>query len=724
MSAFHFLRPEWLFALLPAAFVVALLWRAAGAGAARDWTGTVDAHLLRHLTVGTGAAARPSRPLLTALAGGLLAAVLALAGPAWEKLPTPTARGAEPVVAVVSLAQSMNGTDLVPSRLARAGHKLRDILDRAAGDDVGLVVYADRPFVAAPLTPDGNVIREMLPELSTGLMPVLGNRLDLAIGAAQNLLASAGATRGRILVMADDIGADPAATRATAEAARKAGYKVSVLGVGTPEGATLQTAGGQAISVNGAGPTVAKLDTAALQGLAQAGGGSYSEVTATNADIDRLLPVAQAGATRAGAATDIKADRWKDRGYLLALIPALLLPLAFRRGLIFALALTLLPLGLPGRATAAGLDGLWATPDQRGARAFAAGDYAGAATDFQAPDWRASALYRAGDYKAAAAAYGGTGFNAGNALAKAGDLEAALAAYDGWLADNPGDADAQFNRDLVAELLDQQQQQQSQQDQDQDGDQDQSGQSGQTGQQDPQSGQGQDQPSDQSQDQQSDQQHSGQQQAQSGGQPSNQPGEANRQPQDQGGSDAGQDQAAQDQAGQDRAAQDQASQQPGDQTASGDPDQTGAQDQGTAQAPAAPEASPDGNPQATGTEAEPKTADAGNAPGAAPQTASAQSPSAQTPGPQTAEAQPQTGTGTPGDQSTEDGGLSGLVDRLLAGNGTEDGTPETDAPAAAATGTPLSQSAEQQLRAVPDDPSGLLRARIAMHYARLRASGQ
>ncbi|MCB1331158.1 MAG: hypothetical protein KDK28_17680, partial [Maritimibacter sp.] len=66
MSAFHFLRPEWLFALLPAAFVVALLWRAAGAGAARDWTGTVDAHLLRHLTVGTGAAARPSRPLLTA----------------------------------------------------------------------------------------------------------------------------------------------------------------------------------------------------------------------------------------------------------------------------------------------------------------------------------------------------------------------------------------------------------------------------------------------------------------------------------------------------------------------------------------------------------------------------------------------------------------------------------------------------------------------------------
>lgn len=697
MSAFHFLRPEWLFALLPAALVVALLWRAAGARAGRDWSGTVDAHLLRHLTVGTSEAARPSRPLLAALAGGLLASVLALAGPAWEQLPVPTARGTEPVVAVVSLAQSMNGTDLVPSRLARAGHKLRDILDREAGDDVGLVVYADRPFVAAPLTPDGNVIREMLPELSTSLMPVLGNRLDRAIGAAQDLLASAGATRGRILVMADDMGADPAASRAAAEAARKAGYPVSVLGVGTAEGATLQTADGQAISVNGAGPTVAKLDTAALRGLAQAGGGRYSAVTATNADIDRLLPDAQAIATRAGAVTDIRADRWKDRGYLLILIPALLLPFAFRRGLIFALALTLLPLGLRP-AEAAGFDGLWATPDQQGARAFAEGDYAGAATDFQSPDWRASALYRAGDYEAAATAFGGAGFNAGNALAKAGDLEAALAAYDGWLADNPGDTDAQFNRDLVAELLHQQQDQDKDgdEDQDQDGDQDQTGPSGQSGKQDQQSGQGQGQPQDQ---------QSGQQQAQSGGQSSDQPGEVGPQPQDQQGTGSSGDQAS----------QDQAPQQPGDQTANGDPDQTGAQGEGTAQASATPEPSSGSNPQGSGTEDGTQAETAGDA----------QTPAPQTPGAQTAELQPPTGssTGTPTDQGDADSGLSGLIDHLLAGNGTEDGAPETDAQAAA-MGSPLSQSAEQQLRAVPDDPSGLLRARIAMHYARLRASGQ
>ena len=684
MNAFHFLRPDWLWALIPAAAVLALLWRRRAVAGGRDWSGTVDAHLLRHLTVG-GAAVRPQRARLAALAGGLLAAVLALAGPSWEKVPTPTARGTDPVVAVVSLAQSMNGTDLVPSRLARAGHKLRDILDREAGDDVGLVIYADRPFVAAPLTPDGNVIREMLPELSTGLMPVLGNRLDRAIGTAQQLLASAGAGRGRILVMADDMGADPAASLAAAQAARKAGYKVSVLGVGTAEGATLQTANGQAISVNGAGPTVAKLDADALQGLAAAGGGSYSEVTATSADIDRLLPSPVASATRAGAVTDLTADRWRDRGYLLIWIPALLLPFAFRRGVLFALAVAVLPLGLFGArpAEAAPLDSLWATPDQQGARAFADGDFAAAATVFETPDWRASALYRAGDYAAAATAYGNAGFNAGNALAKAGDFEAALAAYDGWLADNPGDADARFNRDLVAELLQQEQEQQRQ-------DQDQDQQSGQ--QQDQQSGQSQDQQQGQQGDQPQDQQ-SAQSQGGQGDQPQDQP---SGQQQDQ------QSAQSQDQTG------DPSSDQTGDTVqAAAQGEDGGSQDQPSQ---AGTETAADAPQSGSGTDNQQQAYSAMAQPGA----------TEQAPGDQPAQVQ----AGTPGEPGSEESGLSQLIDSLLAGNGRPEDAPEADARPGATAGTPLSQSAEQQLRAVPDDPTGLLRARIAMHYAQLRASGQ
>ena len=494
MNAFHFLRPEWFAALIPAALIVAMIWRSAASLGSRDWSGVVDAHLLKYLIV-SGRAARPRRGLIAALAGGFLAAIVAMAGPTWQKLPVPTVQGGEPTVIALSLAQSMNGTDLVPSRLARAGHKLRDILERAEGADTGLIIYADRPFVAAPLTPDANVIREMLPELSTSLMPVLGNRLDSAIAEAAQLMASAGAARGRILVMADDLGADPGASLAAAKAAKAVGFEVDVLGVGTPEGATLQTADGRAIKVGGEAP-LARLDVTAMRGLAEAGGGRYSAVTADSADLDHLLP-ASSGAASGGKISDFKADRWADKGYLLVFVPVLLMPFAFRRGLLFALAVVAFGFGAQSRPAAAeGLDDLWATPDQQGARAFAGGDFSGAAKSFETPDWRASALYRAGDYAGASGIYGTSGYNAGNALAKAGQLKEALAAYDAALTANPGDADAKFNRDLVADLL-KQQDQQKQQQQDQQNQQ-QSGQGGQDQKQDQQSGRsGQDQKQDQ-----------------------------------------------------------------------------------------------------------------------------------------------------------------------------------------------------------------------------------
>ena len=125
-SSFHFLRPEWLLALFPAALIVALAARRMRHAGNGGWSALVDAHLLRHLSV-KGSASRASQGWLAALAAALAAAVLAMAGPTWEKLPTPVYGGSEPTVIVLSLAQSMNGTDLVPSRLARAGQKLRDM---------------------------------------------------------------------------------------------------------------------------------------------------------------------------------------------------------------------------------------------------------------------------------------------------------------------------------------------------------------------------------------------------------------------------------------------------------------------------------------------------------------------------------------------------------------------------------------------------------------------
>lgn len=667
-NSFHFLRPEWLLALLPAALIVVLALHRIRHAQSEGWSGLVDAHLMRHLAV-PGTARRGTRGWIAALAIALVASVLAMAGPTWEKLPTPVHGGSDPTVIVLSLAQSMNGTDLVPSRLIRAGHKLRDILDREKGSDVGLVIYADRPFVATPLTGDADVIRQMLPDLSTDLMPVLGNRLDLAINEAQGLLSSAGATTGRIVVIADDTGLDPAASVKAAETARHAGYNVSVLGVGTTEGADIQTADGRAITGKDGQPITARLDTAGLTKLATAGGGQFSPVTADESDITRLLPPRSDTSAAPGRASDMVTDSWHDAGYLLLLIPVLLAPFAFRRGLLFALPLMLLGVGMTtSGAQAEGWRDLVQTPDQRGQSAFDAGDYATATQDFHSTNHKAAAFYRDGDFEAAALLYGapeGTStsdsYNLGNALAKAGQLEKALAAYDQALDEIPTDADAKFNRDLVSKLLEQQKQEQKQKDEkteDQNkNDQSQSG----------DSAEGEDQSNDKGQQEQQDPQSSDAADAQGG----------EAQQSDETGGQPGEANAALNEKGEPTDANDGTKPKDGTQ-----PSDTPASDRQT-DGGAAGQPGPDGADQ-----------------GQTPQTH---------------------GDGTPGEPTAGD--LKKRMDQALAGNRNTD-TSTNEEPTAQETGPTLDQAAEQQLRAVPDDPSGLLRARIRQHYARLRAGGQ
>ena len=90
-----------------------------------------------------------------------------------------------------------------------------------------------------------------------------------------------------------------------------------------------------------------------------------------------------------------------------------------------------------------------------------------AATLFDDRQWRAAAEYRSGDYSSSVANLSGldtadANYNRGNALARSGDLEAAIQAYDRALELDPGDEDATYNRDLVEQLLEQQQQSQQQ----------------------------------------------------------------------------------------------------------------------------------------------------------------------------------------------------------------------------------------------------------------------
>jgi Ca-activated chloride channel family protein len=684
-ETFHFLRPSWLLAIIPVALVAGAAMRSATRSSA--WRRVVDAHLLRHLLLADSGPARRWPIALGALAG--VAASVAMAGPAWDRIPQPTFTTSEPTVVVLDMSPPMQSDDLVPSRLGRARLELHDLLERSKGGQVGLVLYTDEPFVVAPLTDDGALIEQLIPTLKRGLMPLRAPRPDRALAQAKALLDQADASSGRVLLVTSGLGGRADETLAVAHELAASGRTLSVLGAGTDQGAASRDERGR-IEKHASGTTVlAKLDRAGLESLARAGGGRFSEIRADDTDLAIVAPSGPAGSMHAASAgSSAQFDAWRDAGIWLVLIPLALAPFFFRRGLVAALALALL-FTAPGRSEASTWNDLWQRPDQQGQAALAAGDAASAASLFEDPAWQAAATYQSGTYDQAATKYASLGgtenrYNLGNALAKGGKLEDAVKQYDEVLKQEPQHVDAKFNRDLVQRLLDQQHQQQQQQQQQQSNDQQQGGE----------------------------------------GQP---------QQQNAAGASGEQDQQKPLDGSQQAGAQSQNSD-----DAQGSGEQTEQQEQAKNDASAAPQNEQRQDQEksgGSGAEQQPSPDDASASAGAAPTTPDQQQ-----------EPQQQAARGNDGEPNDEpheqdpaaaarneaaqrDESLKRDLDRQLADDARQDEQPrDENAPKGTASSTtrrPLTeqeQAREQALRNIPDDPAGLLRAKIRRRYAEQRYS--
>jgi len=459
----HFIRPLWL-TLLPLAALLPWLWHRSRRPAG-DWSRVCDAHLLRWLSVEQGQAGRRrAGPWLAALA--LLIAILALAGPSWQKLPDPSWSARDARVIALDLSRSMLAEDLRPNRLTRVRYQLADLLASTEEGQVGMVSYAGDAYVVSPLTNDMNTIANLLPALQPDIIPVGGSRGDRALQLAAALLERSGLSRGEILLVTDSATSRDAAR---ARELRDAGILTSVLAVGTAEGAPIPSGGGF-VSDRSGNVVIARMDRSALRAVAEAGGGRYTELGAATGPAGLW---AQQDGSEFALREDALGERWKDAGPWLVL---LLLPLAaasFRRGLFFVLPVLLLNgIALPRDAAAGWWEDLWQRKDQQAYQALARDDPAQAAALAVDPELSGEAWYRAGEFANAQQAWAGRAsadahYNRGNALARLGEFEAALEAYDAALDLQPEMPDAVHNRAIVEQLLQEQQRQQQEQQGDQ-----------------------------------------------------------------------------------------------------------------------------------------------------------------------------------------------------------------------------------------------------------------
>jgi Ca-activated chloride channel family protein len=428
LEEFHFIRP-WLLALIP---VVLFLWWLVRRKRHLSTGPRVDGmapHLAQALTVG-GQRKRRFYPIDgAALVLGL--SFLAAAGPTWSRVPNPLVSDTAPLVVVLKVSKSMDRTDVAPSRLERAKHKILDLLEDRSGARTALIAYAGTAHRVVPLTEDPDVIKPFLEGLSPAVMPRDGEDATRALGLAKEILEIQ-ETAGAVLFVLD--GLDTADLPAFRKNTEENGPGIIFL--------------------------LASADRAELDALETVPEASVIRVTPDGADVEAVERRAAAVFREALSRDDRQA--WEDRGWLFAWPAAVLMLFWFRRGWTMRWALVLVAGSLTQGGNEARADG-WSdwffTRDQQGRLAYEAKEFSEAADLFEDPMWKGYMLFRSGRYEEAAEVYAWqpsaqAAFGEGMALIRTRSYRDAITAFEKALERDADHEAARHNLELARYILD------------------------------------------------------------------------------------------------------------------------------------------------------------------------------------------------------------------------------------------------------------------------------
>ena len=267
--------PQWLWGLLLIPILIALFIRAEhrGLGRLQEF---VSARLLPQLA---GTVNRPRRVFRFALLLlGLSLALLSLAQPRWGYTFEDVKRKGLDLLIAVDTSRSMLSNDVQPDRLERVKLAAQDLIHELQGDRVGLIAFAGRAFLQAPLTIDYEAVMESVNDLDTTTIPEGGTNISSAIALAMQSFGKSAVGNRALIIFTDGEELSGDAVN-VAKTATDAGVRIFTVGVGTPQGSLIPITsenGETAFVKDSAGQVVkSKLDDKRLREIAQATGGFY-----------------------------------------------------------------------------------------------------------------------------------------------------------------------------------------------------------------------------------------------------------------------------------------------------------------------------------------------------------------------------------------------------------------------------------------------------------------
>jgi len=195
--------------------------------------------------------------------------------------------GIETIIAL-DISNSMLAEDIVPSRLDRSKMMVENLVDHFTNDKIGLIVFAGDAFVQLPITSDYVSAKMFLSSIDPSMMATQGTDIAAAITMGMNSFTQEEGIGKAIIVITDGEDHEGGALEA-AEAAKKKGMRVYVLGVGSSQGSPIPIPGtGNYMKDNMGNTVMSALNEDMCKQVAAAGGGVYIHVQNNSAAQQQL----------------------------------------------------------------------------------------------------------------------------------------------------------------------------------------------------------------------------------------------------------------------------------------------------------------------------------------------------------------------------------------------------------------------------------------------------